>query len=221
MCRETAHIDFELSGSELVALLMESAEIKRHYPIYNRAQKRSIKQFAIFCYEDRKGIKHLAFNTLKTVPRPLKVFYNLTDCRLFLKQICMDYRLCPKYCHLQVTEANCSFYEDAFCEGICSGKESVAAYNQKVDEAIANLTTKETGTRILKEKGRHENENAFVLMDEEQYKGYGFISKDIEIKSIEDVEAFVIPQKNTPETQRILGSYLMRKNKVELATNFT
>ena len=39
LCRETASIDFKLSGSELVALLMESSEIKKHYPKYNRAQK--------------------------------------------------------------------------------------------------------------------------------------------------------------------------------------
>ena len=58
-------------------------------------------------------------------------------------------------------------------------------------------------------------------MDEEQYKGYGFISNEIEINSIEDIEAFIIPQKNTPETQRILGSYLTRKNKVALSTNLT
>lgn len=221
LCRATAHIDFELSGSELVALLMESAEIKRHYPIYNRAQKRNIKQFGVFCYEDRKGIKHLAFNTLNSVPQPLKVFYNLTDCRLFLKQICMEYRLCPKYCHLQVTEANCSFYEDTFCEGICSGEESIEAYNKKVDKVISDLTAQEIGTRILKEKGRNSDESAFILIDEEQYKGYGFISNEIEITSIEDIEAFIIPQKNTPETQRILSSYLMKKTNVELATNFT
>src|SRR5690606_7152762 len=41
MCRETTDIDFKLSGSELLALLMESAEIKRLFPLYNSAQKRA------------------------------------------------------------------------------------------------------------------------------------------------------------------------------------
>ena len=216
LCRETAHIDFELSGSELVALLMESAEIKKHYPIYNRAQKKNIKQFGIFCYEDRKGIKHLAFNTLKSVQYPLKVFNNLTDCRLYLKQICMAYNLCPKYCHLQLTESNCSFYEGTFCEGICSGKEEIENYNTKVDKVITDLDHEKTGTMVLKEKGRNANEKAFVLMDDGQYKGYGFIDDSLEIRTKTDIEAFLIPQKNTPETQRIVESMMPKLKCQEL-----
>ncbi|MEM9077670.1 MAG: exonuclease domain-containing protein [Bacteroidota bacterium] len=216
LCRETAHIDFELSGSELVALLMESAEIKKHYPIYNRAQKKNIKQFGIFCYEDRKGIKHLAFNTLKSVQYPLKVFNNLTDCRLFLKQICMHYSLCPKYCHLQLTESNCSFYEESFCEGICSGKEEIETYNAKVDRVLSDLNEEKTGIKLLKEKGRYVNEKAFVLVDDGQYKGYGFIEDTAEIQSKTDIEAFLIPQKNTPETQRIVESMMPKLKYLEL-----
>ena len=68
LCRETAHIDFELSGSELLALLMESHAIKHHYPLYNRAQKRSLQQYSIFSYEDRNGVQHLAFNNWCPMP---------------------------------------------------------------------------------------------------------------------------------------------------------
>ncbi|MEL6812992.1 MAG: exonuclease domain-containing protein, partial [Bacteroidota bacterium] len=70
LCRETAHIDYELSGSELVALLMEDAAIKHHYPVYNQASKRTPKVFAIFSYRDRAGIEHLAFNGAKGTPQP-------------------------------------------------------------------------------------------------------------------------------------------------------
>ncbi|MEX0363481.1 MAG: exonuclease domain-containing protein, partial [Allomuricauda sp.] len=108
MCSETASIDFKLSGSELVALLMESAEIKRLFPPYNSAQKRIGKQYALFAYEDRSGILHLAYNTLKGAPNPIKVFYNQTDCRAFLEQLCKTFALCPKYCHLQQTNTACS-----------------------------------------------------------------------------------------------------------------
>ena len=40
LCRETADIDFELSGSELIALLMEDAAIKHHFPEYNQVLKK-------------------------------------------------------------------------------------------------------------------------------------------------------------------------------------
>src|SRR5690606_20086728 len=35
LCRETATIDFEESGNELLALLMESVAIKKYFPRFN------------------------------------------------------------------------------------------------------------------------------------------------------------------------------------------
>lgn len=208
MCSETAHIDFKLSGSELVALLMESAEIKTHFPEYNRAQKRLVRKYAIFSYEDRKGIRHLAYNTIKGVPNPLKVFYNQTDCRAYLQEMCRAFSLCPKYCHLQQTNLPCSHHELSSCEGICRSEESVEDYNQKVERALAQIKDTQSEVRIIREKGREPNENGVVLIAEGIYKGYGFIDQELQISSLEDIEAYIVPQKNTLETQRIVESLL-------------
>ncbi|MEK6154523.1 exonuclease domain-containing protein [Flavobacteriaceae bacterium 3-367] len=209
MCRETSAIDFELSGSELVALLMESAAIKQHYPLYNRAQKKSTQQYAIFCYEDRNGILHLAYNRLKLVPRPLATFYNLADCRSYLQRICMSEELCPKYCHLQENVSSCSHYSITSCGGICTGKESIEAYNEKVRSAIAHMGR--SGENLLiKERGRTLEEDAIVLIRENRYCGYGFIEKTMEIKTLEDIEAYILPQKDTVDAQRIVQSFIQR-----------
>ncbi|UII75010.1 GIY-YIG nuclease family protein [Flagellimonas sp. HMM57] len=221
MCSETANIDFKLSGSELVALLMESTDIKAYYPIYNRAQKRNVKQYAIFTYEDRKGVMHLAYNSSKAVPRPLKVFYNQTDCRAYLEELCKIFALCPKYCHLQETNSPCSHHVLSSCEGICASKEAVTDYNTKVETAISSIKTSQSEVSIIKEKGRSMDENAFILIDSGVYKGYGFIDNQLEVSSAADIEAFIIPQRNTVETDRILNSYLLRKSSaVEKLTVF-
>jgi DNA polymerase-3 subunit epsilon len=47
MRNTTAGIDFEITGSELVALLKESHEIKVHKPIYNRSQRRATSHSCI------------------------------------------------------------------------------------------------------------------------------------------------------------------------------
>lgn len=211
MCSETANIDFKLAGSELVALLMESAEIKRLFPPYNRAQKRMGKQYAIFSYEDRNGITHLAFNTIKGVPDPLKIFHNQTDCRAYLEEICKSFSLCPKYCHLQQTTSACSHHQITTCQGICKGEESVADYNGKVQEAIQHMKMLASEVRVIKEKGREPNENAIILIADGVYKGFGFIDTDIEISSLEDLTAFINPQKHTVETESILTQYLLKE----------
>lgn len=208
MCNETAHVDFKLSGSELVALLMESAEIKKHFPPYNRAQKRIAKQYGIFAYEDRKGIVHLAYNILKGAPNPLKVFYNQTDCRAYLEQLCKTFALCPRYCHLLQTNSACSHHQITSCEGICTSQETVDHYNRKVENAMASIKSEQSEIRIIRDRGRDANENAVVLIEEGVYRGYGFIDQQLEVSSLEDIEAFIIPQKNTLETQRIVESLL-------------
>ncbi|WP_273274665.1 exonuclease domain-containing protein [Maribacter polysiphoniae] len=209
MCTETADIDHELAGSDLVALLMESAAIKHHYPDYNRSQKRNIQRYGIFTYEDRNGILHLAFNKIKLAPNPIAIFYNTTDCRLYLEELCKTFSLCAKFCHLQENVDTCSHYRIKKCDGICSGEESVKDYNSKVEEAITYARNTEESLFIL-EKGRNFDENAFVMIKNGIYAGYGFMDKDIQIATTEDLEAFLIPQKSTLESERIVKSYLTR-----------
>ena len=209
MCAETADIDHELSGSDLVALLMESAAIKHHYPEYNRSQKRNVQRYGIFCYEDRNGIFHLAFNKLKLAPNPIAIFYNTTDCRLYLEEVCRTFSLCAKFCHLQENVESCSHYRIQQCEGICRGKENIETYNGKVKRAIGQMKDK-SQSYVIQEKGRNYNENAFVMVKNGIYSGYGFVNKDIQVNTSEDLEAFLIPQNNTLETERIVQSYLTR-----------
>lgn len=209
LCAATSDIDFELSGSELVALLMESAAIKHHYPIFNRAQKKRIQPYGIFAYEDRNGILHLAFNKLRMAPNALVTFYNPTDCRLYLEQICTTFELCPKYCHLQENVKTCSHFRIVTCGGVCRETEKVSDYNEKVTAAIAYMGT-EKENFIIKEKGRHAGEEAFVLVRNSVYSGYGFVEKEFPIRCYADLAAFSIPKRNTIETESIIRSYLTR-----------
>ncbi|HLT34508.1 MAG TPA: exonuclease domain-containing protein [Aquaticitalea sp.] len=211
LCRETADIDFELSGSDLIARLMEDAAIKHHFPIYNQAAKRLPKPYAIFSYEDRRGVIHLAFNTLKATPNPLQIFHSVRDCRLYLEQLCEQFELCPKYCHLQESVWTCSHFKLTNCKGICRREESVTSYNERVQLAIGHITNSNQNI-VLKEKGRHTKEEAFILIKNGTYLGYGFVDASDQITHEEELEAFIIPQKETAEVKRILRGILREIN---------
>ncbi len=210
LSQETSAIDFELSGNELIALLMEAEAINHHYPKYNLAHKRKVQAYAIFSYEDRNGILHLAFNKEKLVPNVLETFYNPTDCRLFLEKLCLDFNLCAKFCHLQENVSSCSHFRIKSCGGICNGNEPITEYNKKVQRSIAYMNTNSTDF-IIKEKGRNQDEDAFVLVQNDMYMGYGFIEKEIALDTIENIADFLISQKNTLRKRSIIKSYL-RKN---------
>ncbi|TXE08162.1 DNA polymerase III subunit epsilon [Gelidibacter salicanalis] len=214
LCRETAHIDYELSGSDVVARLMEDAAIKHHFPLYNQAAKRVPKPYAVFSYEDRRGIQHLAFNTLKATPFPLQIFHSIRDCRLYLEQVCEKFELCPKYCHLQESVWTCSHYRLTTCKGVCKDEESVVEYNERANLAIEYMATSNQNI-LLKEKGRHQEEEAFILIKNGLYLGYGFVDKSAQIVHTDEFETFLIPQKETMEIQGILRKLLLQSSTIE------
>lgn len=208
LCRETADIDYELSGSELVALLMEDAAIKQYYPRYNIASKRIPKSYAIFEYADRRGVIHLAMNDAKKTPNPLITFYNLRDCRAYLERLCMQFDLCPKYCHLQERVTECSHFFLETCQGICRNEEAVSTYNERVMKAIDH-TKNASKNVVIKETGRNAEEEAFILVKNGLYLGYGFIGNDSQVAHPEELEPHLIKQKDNVDVQRILKKVLL------------
>lgn len=210
MCLETADIQYTETGSELLALLLESAEIKNIYPKYNRAQRRASEAIGLFSYEDQKGIIHLAYNRLKLVPNALMKFYSVAECRNVLEKVCEEFELCPKYCHLQTNVNTCFHYQIKKCRGICSEKEAVNIYNDRVQKAIKSLGL-QAENLVITEQGRTEKEIGFALVTDGIYRGFGYVDKAQNLQEPEDYLFFVQPQKDNRDIQRILASYLRKK----------
>ena len=212
MCLETSNVTFVETGSELVALLMESSEIKKIFPKFNRSQRRASESIGLFSYEDRDGILHLAYNRLKLIAKPLMKFYNGTECRIFLEKLCEEYELCPKYCHLQSNITNCFHYQIKQCKGICRNEEGAITYNERVQKAIASIKFN-TENFVIKETGRTSKEHSIVLVLNGIYKGFGYICKNKESASVNDYFDNITTQKDNNDVKRILNSYL--KNNIE------
>ena len=212
MCLETADISFIKTGSELLALLHESEEIKNIYPKYNRAQRRASEAVGLFSYEDQKGIIHLAYNRLKLVPNPITKYYNISEVRNQLEILCKEFILCPKYCHLQTNVTSCFHYQIKECNGICCDKESVDTYNKRVKKAIKSVGI-DAENLVITEKGRTKNEIGFVLILEGIYKGFGYLEKQQakQLQSPEDYLFFVETKKDNKDIQRIIGAYLKKQ----------
>ena len=212
MCMATADISFTETGSELLALLLESAEIKKHFPKYNRAQRRTKESVALFSYEDRKGIIHLAWNQLKYVSKPILKFYSVAEARQFVEKLCENFELCPKYCHLQTNVSSCFHYQLKQCKGICREEEVISDYNERVKTAIESLQFS-TENFIIKEKGRNTNEFAFALIMNSNYMGFGYLNNTSEEISTDSYINALQAQKDNKDINRILTGYLKKNAK--------
>ena len=220
MCLETADISYTKTGSELLALLFESSEIKQRYPKFNRAQRRAGEAIGLFSYEDQKGIIHLAYNRLKLAPNAIMKYYSVAECRTHLEHLCSEFDLCPKYCHLQTNVSSCFHYQLKQCKGICADKELVEKYNERVREAIKSVGIGAENL-VIKEKGRTEKEIGFALILDGIYLGFGYVDKDqaSQLEHPDEYQFFVQPQKDNKDVQRIIASYLKKKKKLKELEN--
>lgn len=74
--RQVYRITYQETESEYHALLLEDAEIKKHWPKYNRAQKERTKAIAVMPYIDRTGTKRLAFVNKPTTEIDVLAWFN-------------------------------------------------------------------------------------------------------------------------------------------------
>lgn len=213
--QETHHIDYEVTGNELCALLLESEKIRHHFPKYNRAQKIPVHTYTIISYENRRGIMQLAVTKAKYKNNAVDISYNKTAATERLMELCEFYELCPRFCGLQETHEGCSHYRLTNCKGICKQEEEVVHYNERVKKAVAHLQEHKT-SYIIKEKGRTQDESAFVLIEDGLLQGYGFVEDTTAISNALDLEPFIEKQQHSYHTGIILRSYVKKTKYLKL-----
>ena len=210
LCQHTYSVDYEVTGNELIALLLEAEKIQSLYPRFNQAQKKKLAPYRIICYTNRKGVRQLAIDRSYATLQAIEIYYTRAEAIMRLEQLCFEFQLCPRYCNLQSVSEKCSHYKIKNCLGVCNGKESVALYNIRVQKALKSLEEAQQNY-LIKEKGRTLGEESFVLVKDGIYRGFGFINKEEDIKYETDCENFLQLQNHTYHTNKIIKSYV-RKN---------
>ena len=200
-----ANITYQLCGTELIALLLESEEIKRIYPQYNVAQKFSRGNYVLTDYMDQKGVHHLLIAKNHPSLKVHGVFKSFEAAREGMYNLMAEFDLCPKYCGIQIATGACFDYQVRKCKGVCAGNESEDEYNKRVVLALKNNAGSETNMII--DQGRTLNEKSVVLIEDGVYKGFGYFNSQLEIKNTEHARDFIMPFKNTADAQRILNGF--------------
>ncbi|WP_114781318.1 exonuclease domain-containing protein [Botryobacter ruber] len=211
-----ADITYELMGNELVALLFESAEIKRLKPHYNRQQRRSVFNTGIYVYEDGNGYKRLTFGSINKADNanltPVIALTNHYKAKGFLFHKVAKYNLCQKLCDLYKTNGACFDYQVHQCNGACIGKEDPETYNARVNEALESFAYEHDSFVIVGE-GRHQNERSVVVVQNGMYQGFGFVDETFAAQGIGDFIGAVKRYNDNKDIQQIIRGYMRGKHK--------
>ena len=185
-------ITFEECGSELMALILESHQIKHLWPEYNRSQKRFEPVYGIVEYTDQRGFKRLGIEKMRKHSKPLAAFsvmLNAFDC---LNNLVREFDLCNRMVGIATDTTAC---EEKGCACLSTNKRSITKYNRKVDEAILALSR--TESFVIIENGRKKDESGLIVVDNGTFKRMGYVpSKQIneaEIKSRVDRATTLVP----------------------------
>jgi DNA polymerase-3 subunit epsilon len=205
---EIHHISHELTGNELVALILESQEIRKLWPKYNLAQKYKVEEWGIYDYEDRNGYRRFVVNIVTKNSNPLITFSSKGDAWNFLWAKVKEFELCPKLSGLQTAKGPCYAHQSGTCKGACEGKELQKKYNQRAGEMTDSFFGEGETVAIIG-RGRKREERSLVLVEKGNYLGYGFIDDDVAILDLESAKSHITPGKENRLVQNLVNSFLM------------
>jgi DNA polymerase-3 subunit epsilon len=214
-----ADISWEVTGSELVALLLESAEIKRLLPRVNRALRTRTYAGGIFTYADQNGYRCLAVG--KRTSRNAKKlelvadYPKLDSARAHLQSIVRQYELCYRLSNLDASARGCFHYSIKQCRGACVGEESPEDYNERVEQALNDLNRRLSGSFFILENGRTEGELAVVGVQEGRYLGFGYADNALNYTAEDLLECLAAPF-DDPDAGKIIRSYIEGKKKARV-----
>jgi len=208
---QVAAVTYETTGSELVALLKESEEIKRNKPIHNRALRRTLFTHALYSFVDENGYINLKIDKADGRKKAITTFANKQSSKSFMFKAVDDYQLCQKLTGLYNTKTSCFKYDIKECFGACVNEEDPELYNERVHKLIEKNSYENQHMAII-DRGREVDERSVLLIENGVFKGLGFFNLNYQITNIEVLENLITPMENNRDTQHIIQNYI-RKNK--------
>ena len=212
---EVATVTYDETGSELVALLKESEEIKRNKPKFNRALRRTVFTHGLFSFRDAEGYVNLKIEKIKGKQKPITTFSNHESGKSFMNKIVEKNQLCQKLCGLYKTASSCFGYDIKSCAGACISKEPAETYNKRVLKLIESHTFKNQNM-ILIDYGREVDERSAILIENGVFRGFAYFNLNFQIHTTAVLKSIITPMEHNKDAQHIIQSFMRRHKRLKI-----
>lgn len=205
--RYVFRISFEECGTELMAAVKESIEIKRLWPRFNSSQKRREDVYTIVSYPDQNGYLRLAVDKLAKFQQASGSYHHIENANAALRQLIQDFGLCPSLCFVNEKLMDEAAHQP-FCKGACRQEESPTRYNERVEQALEQL--EHLPSFVIVDKGITRDQNSCILVWQGKFYGMGLVSSEISAKFPNEIKEMVTPYKENSTISNMLFSYAKR-----------
>jgi DNA polymerase-3 subunit epsilon len=205
-------ISYELTGNELIAMLLESGEIKSLRPEINKAQRTREYPYFIYSYVDPSGFLCFDYDRTGKKNEKNKEILSFTATKQGAKsgiyQVAKTFGLCLGKCSLNECGTDCFYVHSGECAGASVLAEGPDEYNERAHEARQQLCKIFREDFFLVAEGRSAGEKSLILVQDGHYRGYGYISADSMDYGFEEWMEAIDFVKPTPEYDRIVSRYI-------------
>lgn len=198
--RDIHGISFEVCATELIALLLECTEIKKLWPIYNRALKRFEFNYGLYEYEARSGYRYLAVGKLSKGQSCIESFNNLHTAINALMQLKEQFTIDHRFCNFGIPELPQANKKDLEI------LPDVDSHNEQIENALNHLVSKRESFAII-DKGRTQDEKSIIYVENGHFYGMGYLSSDITINEINELKEHVTRYASNQYIMQLIYSY--------------
>jgi DNA polymerase-3 subunit epsilon len=199
--RDIHGISFEVCATELMALLLECAEIKKLWPTYNRALKRFDPKFGLYEYEARSGYRYLAVGKLAKFQACMESFNSLYHGITVLQNLAQQFGIDNRFCKYGMDT-----HGDFLPKVDLSDLPEVEQHNQQVEDAITFLLKNRPSFAIL-DKGRSAEERSCIWVEEGHFYGMGYIPSEVGFTDPSEIKDYVTPCKSNQYSLHLVLAY--------------
>jgi DNA polymerase-3 subunit epsilon len=203
-------VNFETTGSELIALLKEQHEIKKNQPQINKDGRYRLYPMGIRI-DQETAYHQLILEQVRNSREYLVVFKNSRVAKHVLTQWIEDHQLCFKHSSLQDSEGACFAYKNDQCKGACLEEESTQSYNDRLHQ-LQDKNNYPHDHFLMIGSGRKDGEYSFIYIDNQCFKGYGFYELNHQIKNKEKILNRMIAMEDNSDCRTLILSHI-KKNK--------
>jgi len=209
MLHELMDVDFVETGSELLALLHESQDIKEHKPLFNRRSKADIFTHSIIYFKNNSGIINFKISEFSEEKNVLASFTKYSSAHQKMETWIDEHAMCMRYCGLTSDDSICFNHQIKKCNGICAGIENIEIYNKRAAK-ILNEYIFSTPNFVLIDKGRKANEKSFVIIENSRFCGYGHFDAESTYTGIDELKEMTLTKQYYPDADELIRSWLKK-----------
>ncbi len=181
--RHIHKITHSICANELQALVLESTEIKRLWPRYNRSQKQAAQKYGLYSFEDNRGYIRLAIDKKKKHFPAIYHFNLLHEGQVLLRKMAEEFDLDKKLCYLDktgISEKDLEFLDPPLY------------YNGKVKTALESLE-KQLPSFAIVDTGLTKEDKLYLLIERGSFWGMGYLNRREKFKTVNELKEKLVP----------------------------